>query len=84
MKMSDLKSGDRAVITSITQGNEVSRRLADMGVTQGVEFKVIRKAPLGDPLEIKIKRFLMALRVEEAGNITVELLPAKKTTVKVK
>lgn len=77
MKMSELKPGDKAVIISIEQGNEITRRLADMGVTSGAEFKVIRKAPLGDPLEIKIKRFLMALRMTEADKIKVELIADK-------
>jgi Fe2+ transport system protein FeoA len=78
MKMSELKPGDKAEITYIKQGNEITRRLADMGVTKGADFKVVRKAPLGDPVEIKIKGFLMALRMEEAGQIEVKVLPGKK------
>jgi ferrous iron transport protein A len=78
MKMSELKSGDKAVVVSVKQGNEVTRRLADMGVTSGAEFKVIRKAPMGDPMEIKIDRFLMALRLEEAGRIEVKLILREK------
>ena len=84
MKMSKLKSGDRAEVLSIVQGTEVARRLADMGLTMGARFRVIRKAPLGDPMEIKIDRFLLALRLEEAGQIEVKLLekPARAGRVK--
>jgi ferrous iron transport protein A len=84
MKMSELKSGDRAEVLSIVQGTEVARRLADMGLTMGARFKVIRKAPLGDPMEIKIDRFLLALRLEEAGQIEVKLLEKPARAVKVK
>jgi Fe2+ transport system protein FeoA len=84
MKMSELKSGDKAVVVSVKQGTEVTRRLADMGVTNGAEFKVVRKAPMGDPMEIKIDRFLMALRLEEADRIEVELISRGKKAAAVK
>lgn len=84
MKMSELRSGDKAVVISIVQGTEVARRLSDMGLTRGAEFRVVRKAPLGDPIEIKIDRFLMALRVEEAGQIEVKLLESGRKAKKVK
>jgi Fe2+ transport system protein FeoA len=55
-----------------------------MGVTNGAEFKVVRKAPMGDPMEIKIDRFLMALRLEEADRIEVELISRGKKAAAVK
>jgi ferrous iron transport protein A len=48
--------------------------MVDMGVVKGVTLELVRKAPLGDPLEIKIHRFLLSLRREEARAITVETL----------
>jgi ferrous iron transport protein A len=44
-----------------------------MGLTQGTEIEVLRKAPLGDPIEIKARGFLLSLRHNEAHNIIVEL-----------
>ena len=84
MKMSELKSGDRAEVLSVVQGTEVARRLADMGLTFGARFKVVRKAPMGDPMEIKIDRFLLALRLEEAGQIDVKLLEKPVRTGRVR
>lgn len=72
MKMSDLKAGDKATVTAVDAQGEVAQRLLDMGLVTGTKFKVIRKAPLGDPIEIKLRGFMMALRVKEASFITVE------------
>lgn len=72
MKMSELKPGDKAVVTGIETMGEVSQRLFDMGLVKGTRFKVVRKAPLGDPIEIKMRGFMMALRMNEAEYISVE------------
>lgn len=72
MKMSDLKSGDKAVVTSVEPGGEITQRLFDMGIVKGTTFKVLRKAPLGDPIEIMLRGFMLALRVNEAEKILVE------------
>ena len=82
--MSELKSGDKAVVVSLKHGTEGTRRLPYMGATNGAEFKVVRKAPMGDPMEIKIDRFLMALRLEEADRIEVELISRGKKAAAVK
>ena len=47
MKMSDLKAGDKGIITSVDAQGEVAQRLLDMGLVTGTKFKVVRKAPLG-------------------------------------
>lgn len=78
MKMSDLKAGDKAVITAVHAQGEVAQRLLDMGLIKGTSFKVLRKAPLGDPLEIQLKGFLLALRLKEAGCVDVEKKGALK------
>ncbi len=72
MKMSELKPGDKGVITAVAAQGEVAQRLMDMGLVKGTPFKVLRKAPLGDPLEIKLRGFLLALRLKEAEHISVE------------
>jgi ferrous iron transport protein A len=55
------------------EGN-LKRKLLDMGVLPGVVFKVVKLAPLGDPIEIKIKGYNLSLRKEEASQILVEAL----------
>ncbi len=77
MKMSELKPGDGGVITSVTAQGEIAQRLLDMGLVKGTHFKVLRKAPLGDPLEIQLRGFLLALRLKEAEHIGVEKRPGK-------
>lgn len=77
MKMTELKAGDKGTIISVTAQGEVAQRLVDMGLVKGTHFKVLRKAPLGDPLEIQIRGFLLALRLKEAECVDVEKKAAK-------
>ncbi|MBI9099074.1 MAG: ferrous iron transport protein B [Spirochaetaceae bacterium] len=70
--LSELNIGDRAIVSDVAATGEIKRRLLDMGLCRGVEFTVIRIAPLGDPIVIKIKGFDLSLRMEEAASITVE------------
>ena len=64
---------ERGKITKVGGGKGIRRRLMDMGVVSGAEVLVQRIAPLGDPVEIKIKGYDLALRLEEAANISVEI-----------
>lgn len=70
--LSQLNIGESAVVSSVKAKGEVKRRLLDMGLCRGVEFTVIRIAPLGDPIVIKIKGFDLSLRKEEAACIEVK------------
>ncbi len=56
------------------QGKAYRKRLLAMGLTPGAEFTVIRFAPLGDPVEIKVRGFSLTLRKDEAGALLVEKL----------
>ena len=72
----DLVSGDRARVVRV-RGNGASglrQRLLDMGVTRGTELYVERHAPLGDPVEITLKGYSLALRMNEARQIEIEEL----------
>jgi ferrous iron transport protein A len=66
--------GMRCRIAKVQLRGPVRRRLMDMGVVTGAEILVIRLAPLGDPMEIKIKDFLLSLRKDDAKFISVEIL----------
>ena len=48
------------------------RRLMDLGLVPGVRIRVLRRAPLGDPVEVALKGCLLALRRDEAGEILVK------------
>ncbi len=71
-KLRDLKPGEKGKITKISGSGPVHRRILDMGVVKGAEIEVERVAPLGDPVEIKIKGYHLSLRKEEASNVYVE------------
>lgn len=71
-----LVPGDTARVVGIGKGNlDYRQRLMSMGLTPGVSFEVTRLAPLGDPVEIKVRGFAMSLRRAEADLIAVEKLP---------
>ena len=52
--------------------SKLKKRMLDMGITSGELIKVIRHAPLGDPMQIVVRNFNLALRLEDAKNIEVE------------
>jgi DtxR family Mn-dependent transcriptional regulator len=72
--LNELKPGDKAKIVKVNGGGETRRRIVDMGVTPGTLIEVERMAPLGDPMEIKVKGYHLTLRMEEARTISVEPL----------
>lgn len=67
-----MERGDKASIVKITGSGTVRRRLLDMGATAGTMVEVERIAPLGDPIEVKIKGYHLTLRKEEAKRISVK------------
>jgi len=69
--LDSIKPGNDASIVKISGGGSVRRRLLDMGATAGTVVSVKRIAPLGDPIEIKIKGYHLTLRKEEARRIAV-------------
>jgi ferrous iron transport protein A len=73
MNLAKLKPGEKARITSIGAIGPLKRRLMDMGVLVGEEITVLKMAPLGDPIEVKIKSYNLSLRKKEAVEIGVEV-----------
>lgn len=73
MRFSDLKVGDSAIISSEqSSDDQADQRLMVLGLTPGTQFHVTRVAPLGDPIEIKLRGFNLSLRRAEAKGIWVE------------
>lgn len=72
MDLSMLRPGDNGKITAIGSIGPLKRRLMDMGVIVGEVVKVERVAPLGDPIEVRIKSYKLSLRKKEAEGIAVE------------
>ncbi|MBJ6752384.1 MULTISPECIES: FeoA family protein [Geomonas] len=73
MNLAKLKPGQKGKITSIGSIGPLKRRLMDMGVLVGEDVKVLKVAPLGDPIEVSIKSYNLSLRKKEAEGIAVEV-----------
>jgi DtxR family transcriptional regulator, Mn-dependent transcriptional regulator len=72
--LSELKPGQKAEIIKIQHKGDFRKRILEMGVTTGAVLTVERVAPLGDPVDIKIRGYHLSLRKEETKNILVKLL----------
>ena len=72
--LSELEPQEKGRIVKVGGRRGIRRRLLDMGVVAGAEVEVQRVAPLGDPVEIRVKGYSLALRLEETRNIQVELI----------
>jgi len=71
--LGQLQVGDHGRVVGYGAGNKFFRnRLMAMGLTSGTEFAVVRVAPLGDPVEIRVRGSSLSLRREEAAIVVVE------------
>jgi ferrous iron transport protein A len=70
--LAELAPGDRGRVVSVAGDVDAARRLMDLGLIRGTTVEVIRRAPLGDPMEVKLRGFMLTLRRAEAEHITVE------------
>jgi len=78
----EMEPREKGIIIKVSGGKDIRRRLLDMGVVNGAEVEMQRVAPLGDPVEIRIKGYDLALRREEAANIQVEITRGMLSRVK--
>ena len=76
MTLSDIKIGESARILSVGGDNALRRHLLDMGLTPGSVATLVKKAPMGDPLEIYIRGYELTIRKDDASRIEVE--PAER------
>ena len=74
MNLVKLKPGEQGKITAIGSIGPMKRRLMDMGVLVGEQVKVLKVAPLGDPIEVTVKNYNLSLRKKEAEGIAVEVM----------
>ena len=69
--LDQLQAGDRAVVQAIRGGDSLVQRLLEMGLLEGETVEVVGFAPLGDPMEIRLRDYRLSLRRREAACITV-------------
>jgi Fe2+ transport system protein FeoA len=75
IRLSELAAGKAAVIRSFPKSGSGFLRLREMGLLPGTTVTLVRVAPLGDPIEIKLRGYLLTLRKSEAEHIGVEPAP---------
>ena len=67
-----LPVGSCAKVAQVTGADELACRLMEMGLTPGVELRMIGAAPLGDPLELELRGYRLSVRKSEAARVAVE------------
>lgn len=70
--LKDVKIGETVRVTKVGGEGALKRRIMDMGITKGVSIKVMKVAPLGDPVEITVRGYELTLRKSDCQNIEVE------------
>ena len=73
--LDQLRIGQRASIQAIEGADALVQRLLEMGLLEGEPVEVLAVAPLGDPIEIRLRDYRLSLRRAEAARVTVEVLP---------
>ena len=71
LSLAELPVGTRARVIAVTGSGAIARRLMEMGVVPGAPVRLIKAAPLGDPLEVRVRGYHLALRRTEAQRISV-------------
>jgi len=64
---------ESGVVVGVTGERKIKRRLYDMGITNGAEIYLRKKAPLGDPIEVTVRSYELSLRKSEAQLVSLEV-----------
>ncbi|MEB3429950.1 FeoA family protein [Citroniella saccharovorans] len=70
--LSELSVGSESEVIRLHGKGANKRKLMDMGITKGTKIKIERFAPLGDPIQLKLRNYSMSIRKKEAENIEVK------------
>ena len=70
--LNELEVGKAGRVTAVNAAGRIGKRLMEMGVVPGVSIRVVKTAPFGDPLEIRLLGYSLALRRSEAAGIEIE------------
>ncbi len=72
MTLNEIPVGGVCTVTKLNGTGKLRRRIMDMGITKGVEIKVVKIAPLGDPMELHVRGYELSIRKSEAESIEVQ------------
>jgi len=70
-RLNEMMPGERGKVAVVYSCGALRCRMMEMGLVKGAELEVVRLAPSGDPVEILLKGYSLALRKREAVNITI-------------
>jgi Fe2+ transport system protein FeoA len=71
VSLDHLRAGERGRITELRGEDSLTQRLLEMGLLEGADVEVVRIAPLGDPLEVRLGDYQLSLRRSEAARVLV-------------
>lgn len=72
MTLDKLHVGQSGTIVQVGGRGALRRRLLDMGLTPGTRVQVVKRAPMGDPIELELRGYSLTLRLEDAAEIEME------------
>ena len=72
MKLNELKAGQSARVTSVGGDGALRQHFLDMGMIPGIEVTMVKLAPMGDPMELRLRGYELTLRLDDAKNIGIE------------
>ena len=70
--LKEVNIGEKATVVKLHGEGAVKRRIMDMGITKGVEIYVRKVAPLGDPMEVTVRRYELSIRKADAEMVEVK------------
>ena len=74
MKLDQLSIGEEAVVLTVGGEGALRCRLLDMGLIPGTKLSIKKRAPMGDPIELHLRGYLLTIRLEDAQKIDVETI----------
>ncbi len=72
MTLANVQIGAKAKVRNVLGNDAISKRLMEMGIVPGVSVRVVKTAPFGDPIEIRVRGYNLAMRRNEAEAIEVD------------
>ncbi|KZL91624.1 FeoA family protein [Clostridium magnum] len=74
IKLDQVEINQKVKVVQVEPESRIRRRIMDMGIVKGIEIVIEGKAPMGDPIEIRVRGYNLSLRKNEAKDIIVELI----------
>jgi len=72
MRLSDCMPGDKGKLADLMVNGTQKKRLLDLGMLPGTEVQVVRKAPFGGPIVLRVRGYQVCIRRAEAQNIAID------------